>query len=40
MEDSTWRGQRTSEEREPFGREKITKRVEPNFAADLPAVFF
>ena len=37
---SAGRGQRTSEEREPFGREeKTTKRAEPNFAPHQLVVF-
>ena len=37
---SAWRGQRTSEGREPFGREKkTTERAEPNFAPPQLEVF-
>ena len=37
---SAGRGQRTKEEREPFGREeKTTKRAEPNFAPHQLVVF-
>ena len=37
---SAWRGQRTSEEREPFGRkEKTIERAEPNFVPPQLEVF-
>ena len=37
---SAWRGQRTSEERDPFGREeKATRRAERNFAPPQLEVF-